>query len=82
MKHKFYLSKSVCGMFHFCFRFLLLKISFLFNKEHEFFNFKTLYSKVPNKRVSSNNQGGWKFGGGGVEYQGGVGKWLIGYLSA
>ena len=47
------------------------------------------YSKVPNKRGGSNKQGGgggWKFVeniiSGRVGISGGVGKWLIGYLSA
>ena len=39
LKHKVRLSKTVCGIFHFRFTFLL-KFIFLFNKMHGLFDFK------------------------------------------
>ena len=41
LEHKVRLSKTVCGIFHFRFRFILLKFIFLFNKMHGLFDFKT-----------------------------------------
>ena len=41
LKYKVCLSKPVCGIFHFRFRFVLLKFIFLFNKMHRLFDFKT-----------------------------------------
>ena len=41
LKHKVCLSKIGCGIFHFRFRFVLIKVLFLFNKMHRLFDFKT-----------------------------------------
>ena len=43
-KHKVHLSKTVCGIFYFRFRFVLLKFVYLFNKKlkrYGLFDFKT-----------------------------------------
>ena len=50
LKHKVYLSRTVCGIFHFRFRRILLKFIFLFNKKHGLFDFKTskFFSKYKN----------------------------------
>ena len=40
LKHKFNLSKIVCGIFPFRLVWFLLKCIFLFNKKHELFTFK------------------------------------------
>ena len=42
LKHKVCLSKTICGIFHFQFRFIFIKIYiFFFIKMHELFDFKT-----------------------------------------
>ena len=40
LKHKRHLSKTVCGIFHFRFPFVLLRFIFLLNKMHDFFTLK------------------------------------------
>ena len=41
LKGKLRLSKTVCGVFHFQFRFVFIKVCILFNKMNSFFDFKT-----------------------------------------
>ena len=40
VKHKFCLSKTVCGTFNFQFCFIYLRFIYLFNKMHGLFDFK------------------------------------------
>ena len=41
LEHMVHLSKTVCGIFHFRFRLVLLNFIFLLNKKHGLFDFKT-----------------------------------------
>ena len=47
LKHKVRLSKTICGIFDFRSRLLLLKFIILFKKMHELFNFKNV--RIPMK---------------------------------
>ena len=40
LKHKVHPSKSLCGIFHFRFRFIVIKVH-IFNKMHKLFDLKT-----------------------------------------
>ena len=55
LKHKVRLSKSVCGIFHFWFRFVLLKLIFLFNKTHVLFDFKISFNFFENSRKATHS---------------------------
>ena len=41
LKHRVHLSKSVCEIFHFRFRFAFIKVYIFLNKKHGLFDFKT-----------------------------------------
>ena len=54
LKHKVCLSKTVCGIFHLRFCFVLLKFILLFNKMNELFDFKRSWflSKSNNRKAT------------------------------
>ena len=58
LKHKIYISKRVCGIFHFRFRLIFIKVLFLFNKKHIIFVFKAAICKSRNGELG-NGMGKW-----------------------